>query len=251
MAGELPTIPAAERHLHFQVVAALADGRARAAESFLRWIDAEGDMVPTMAWLPEATASGVLTGYSIEAQPAWTACADHFGDLTISLNTSGQDLLDDAWTAATIEAATTTSAQLALEIAHIQFDARIANEVAPVWNTPTIPDLDDRLATLRRAGLQIWLDDYGDTFRDEAIFEHPDIDLIKLDRTFLSLPVDELAELAYRTRDAGKAIIIEGIETEQQRRHAFDAGIELGQGFLFGWPMPIDEFGTSIGRASG
>ena len=55
MAGDLNHIPADERHLHFQVVAALADGQPRGAESFLRWIDGEGDMVPTMAWLPEAT----------------------------------------------------------------------------------------------------------------------------------------------------------------------------------------------------
>ena len=248
MTTEFADIPAHERHLHFQVVAALADGRPHGAESFLRWIDAAGDMVPTLAWLPQATASGVLTGYAIEAQPTWIACADQFSDLTISLNTSGQDLLDDRWVQATIDAATSTSAKLALEIAHIQFDARIANEVSPIWDTPHIPDLDDRLATLRRAGLEVWLDDYGDTFRDETIFDHPDIDLIKLDQTFLSLPVDELAELAYRTADAGKSVIIEGIETEAQRRHAFDAGIQLGQGFLFGWPMPLGEFGASIGR---
>ncbi|MEM9466582.1 MAG: EAL domain-containing protein [Actinomycetota bacterium] len=241
-------IPADERHVHFQVVASLADGQPRGAESFLRWIDAAGDMVPTMAWLPQATANGALTGYAIEAHPTWIACAEHFDDLTISFNTSGQDLLDEGWMDATIGAAQASRARLALEIPHIQFDARIANEVAPVWNTPTIPDLDDRLATLRRAGLEIWLDDYGDTFRDEAIFDHPDIDLIKLDQTFLNLSVDGLADLAYRTADAGKSVIIEGIETEAQRRHAFDAGIELGQGFLFGWPMPIDEFGASIGR---
>ena len=248
MAGELNDIPAAERHLHFQLVAELADGTPRGAESFLRWIDDAGDMVPTTAWLPEATASGVLTGYAIEAQATWLECANQFDDLTISFNTSGQDLLDGAWMEATIAIAESTETTLALEIDHIQFDARIANEVAPIWDIPYIPDLDERLATLRRAGLSIWLDDYGDTFRDEAIFEHPEIDLIKFDQTFLNLPVDELAELTYRTGDAGKTVIIEGIETETQRRHAFDAGIQLGQGFLFGWPMPLDEFGASIGR---
>ncbi len=248
MVGDVNEIPASQRYLHFQVVAALADGSPFGAESYLRWIDAEGDMIPTMAWLPEASGAGTLTRYSIDAQEAWRLGAERLQGLTISFNTSGHDLLDDEWMEQTIATATMSSARLALEIAHIQFDARIANEVAPVWNTPTIPDLDDRLATLRRAGLSIWLDDYGDTFRDEAIFEHPDIDVVKFDQTFLSLRVEALADVIQRARDAGKTAIIEGIETEAQRRHAFDAGIELGQGFLFGWPMPIDEFASSIGR---
>ena len=248
MVGEPSDIPSTERHLHFQVIAALADGTPRGAESFLRWIDAAGDMVPTVAWLPAASTGGVLTGYAIDAQPTWVECAERFGDLIVSFNTSGQDLLDDSWMQATVDAAASTDATLALEIDHIHFDARIANEVAPLWDTPHIPDLSARLAALRAAGLEIWLDDYGDTFRDEAIFEHPEIDRIKFDQTFLNLPVDELADLAYRTGDAGKSVIIEGIETEAQRRHGFDAGIRLGQGFLFGWPMPLDEFGESIGR---
>lgn len=248
MAGDVNEIPAGQRHLHFQVIAALADGSPYGAESYLRWIDAEGDMIPTMAWLPEASGAGALTQYSIAAHGSWRDAAERLDGMTISFNTSGHDLLDDAWIESTIATARATNARLALEIPHIQFDARIANEVAPVWNTPTIPDLDDRLATLRHAGLAIWLDDYGDTFRDEAIFGHPDIDVVKFGQTFLSLRVDELADLIYRTRDAGKAAIIEGVETEDQRRHAFDAGIELGQGFLFGWPMPIDEFASSIGR---
>ncbi|MEM9202616.1 MAG: EAL domain-containing protein [Actinomycetota bacterium] len=248
MAGDVGNIPRAQRHLNFQVIVAIEAGEPFGAEAFLRWNDDQGDMVPTLAWLPDAAASGALTRYAIEAEPAWRSAAERFDGLVFSFNTTGHDLLDEDWMATTITTARNSSAKLALEVAHIQFDAQFTDEAGLAWDVPTIGDLDERLTTLRQAGLEIWLDDYGDTFRDEAIFDHAEIDVVKLDQTFLSLSTDALADVADRARASEKRLIIEGIETEAQRRHAFDAGIELGQGFLFGWPMPIGEFSDSIDR---
>jgi EAL domain-containing protein (putative c-di-GMP-specific phosphodiesterase class I) len=40
----------------------------------------------------------------------------------------------------------------------------------------------------------------------------------------------------------GLKVIAEGVETEDQRQHLFDEGCKYYQGYLFGKPMPIDEF---------
>jgi EAL domain-containing protein (putative c-di-GMP-specific phosphodiesterase class I) len=40
---------------------------------------------------------------------------------------------------------------------------------------------------------------------------------------------------------------VEGIETEEQFEYMRAAGVELAQGYLFGKPVPISEFGRASG----
>jgi len=42
-------------------------------------------------------------------------------------------------------------------------------------------------------------------------------------------------------------VIAEGVETEGQRKILQDGGCSLYQGYLFGKPMPLDEFEHSLG----
>lgn len=248
MAGEPDAIPPEERQLRFQVVTSLSTSAPWGAESYLRWIDAEDQMVPTMAWLPDAARSGALTRYSIAALPDWTTAAERLVGLSISFNTSGHDLLDDHWLEATMAAAARSDGLLALEVPHVLFNIAVAQVAAPTWDFPEIPDLDERLAALREAGIGIWLDDYGDTYYDEAIFEHPEIDIIKLDRTFLGRTDAELATVVEHIHANGKIVILEGLETAAGAARATEAGVDLGQGFHLGWPMTLDEFAATTGR---
>jgi sensor c-di-GMP phosphodiesterase-like protein len=38
-----------------------------------------------------------------------------------------------------------------------------------------------------------------------------------------------------------KEIIAEGVETQEQAQYLKERGVRLGQGFLFGRPMPLEE----------
>lgn len=99
---------------------------------------------------------------------------------------------------------------------------------------------------LRERGCRIALDDIGVDPRSLGLMPFVAPDVIKLD---LSLTQDLVPEaLGARVINAvraesersGAVILAEGIETEAHRRRALAMGAQLGQGWLFGRPGPLE-----------
>ena len=78
--------------------------------------------------------------------------------------------------------------------------------------------------------------------------------MLKIDRSFIhDLPDDDhacrlVAAVLQLARTLGLEPVAEGIETEEQRRFVLERGCILGQGFLFGRPMPAHEIEALCGR---
>ena len=74
-------------------------------------------------------------------------------------------------------------------------------------------------------------------------------DYAKLDRRWFTIgrrsETTVLLNLVQTCHQLGLDIIAEGIETPVQRRLAEELGIRLAQGFLFGRPIPAEEFGAA------
>jgi EAL domain-containing protein (putative c-di-GMP-specific phosphodiesterase class I) len=107
------------------------------------------------------------------------------------------------------------------------------------------------------AGLFIALDDFGTGYTSLQHLKRLPIDVLKIDRAFVSgLPqnkqdgaiVEALLSIA---RAFAFATLAEGVETEEQAAALRAAGCELAQGFLFAKPMPVDEFAALIGPRAG
>jgi sensor c-di-GMP phosphodiesterase-like protein len=77
--------------------------------------------------------------------------------------------------------------------------------------------------------------------------------VLKIDRAFVvSLPAPKAVAIVRAViavaESLGKEVVAEGIETESQWSHLTKFGCHYGQGYLFGKPLPREEFVEFIER---
>lgn len=105
----------------------------------------------------------------------------------------------------------------------------------------------ETLSDLSRLGIKIALDDFGTGFSSLSYLRRLSVNEVKIDRAFVvdietsdrtRMMMDALVDIAQRL---GMQLTIEGIETEPQAKILADLGGEVGQGYLFSWPVTATE----------
>ncbi len=105
---------------------------------------------------------------------------------------------------------------------------------------------------LNAMGVQIALDDFGTGHASLAYLKQFPVNIIKLDRTFVSkigldkitrLLTDNVIELGMKL---GLVVIAEGVETAYQADYLTAKGVDQLQGYLFGAPQPMAEWAASL-----
>ena len=114
-----------------------------------------------------------------------------------------------------------------------------------------LADLDQAVGTLgalRRAGFHIALDDFGTGFSSLRYLQRLPIDVLKIDRGFVSrLPDDDRSRVMASTiirmaHGLGLEVVAEGVETLEQRNFLLAEGCDTFQGYLFSRPLPAGEW---------
>lgn len=109
-------------------------------------------------------------------------------------------------------------------------------------NTP----LETGVENFRKAGYQIWMDDFGSGFSSLNNLQAYQFDVIKIDRMFLKDMNENprsriiLASVINMAKTLKMHTLAEGIETEEEFNFLRFIGCEKIQGFLFGKPKPCD-----------
>ncbi|WP_166637605.1 putative bifunctional diguanylate cyclase/phosphodiesterase [Marinomonas balearica] len=102
-----------------------------------------------------------------------------------------------------------------------------------------------QLQQLRSMGVQIAIDDFGTGYSSLAYMQNFEIDLIKLDRSFITQLDNEQTSIIKAVTELSKAfhfdVIAEGIELEEQADSLLALNIQLHQGFLYHKPMTINQ----------
>jgi diguanylate cyclase (GGDEF)-like protein len=104
-----------------------------------------------------------------------------------------------------------------------------------------------RLKMLKAVGVRLAVDDFGTGFSSLAYLQQFPIDILKIDRSFVSgIGDSDKSAAIVRTfvqlgRALGLEVIAEGIETHIQWRLLEAADVDTGQGFLFAPPLAADE----------
>lgn len=117
-----------------------------------------------------------------------------------------------------------------------------------VTESAVMTDVDGAIAALedlRRLGVHISIDDFGTGYSSLSYLKRFPAHELKLDRSFVSgidrdprdsSIVTAVVSLCHAT---GLSLVVEGVETENQRRLLHRLGCTTGQGFL--WSPPLDQ----------
>ncbi|MGB1973542.1 MAG: sensor domain-containing phosphodiesterase [Vibrio toranzoniae] len=108
------------------------------------------------------------------------------------------------------------------------------------------------LELLHDIGVTLSLDDFGTGYASFSYLKKFPFDSIKIDKSFIEqmLHSNEDSEIVRSIVQIAKKldlkVIIEGIESEVQEQFIIDEGCDVGQGYLYGKPMPSKEFEHSL-----
>lgn len=104
------------------------------------------------------------------------------------------------------------------------------------------------LASLQRRGFPIAMDDFGTGYSSLSLLRKMPIDVLKIDRGFLSASEDDarsrrvLESVINLANDLGIDTVCEGIETAEQAQLLHNLGCSIAQGYFFARPVSFDEF---------
>jgi EAL domain-containing protein (putative c-di-GMP-specific phosphodiesterase class I) len=100
-----------------------------------------------------------------------------------------------------------------------------------------------KIDNLRAKGMKIAIDDYGVGFNNMLLISRLKPDFIKVNRTIVvEGDIPTLEGIISYCRKANTLLIAEGVETLQQREMLINLGVRYMQGFLFGYPVPSDDY---------
>jgi len=113
------------------------------------------------------------------------------------------------------------------------------------------------LTELKALGVRIAVDDFGTGYSSLAYLRQFPVDLLKIDRTFitglaLSTEARALAHTLIRLGQAlGLETLAEGVEDSDQVRELRREGCDLVQGFLFAQPLAPDAVEALLQQRAG
>lgn len=108
-----------------------------------------------------------------------------------------------------------------------------------------------KMHALRDAGVRFSMDDFGTGYSSLSYLTQLPLSQLKIDQSFVrNIGVKHGDGVIVQTiigmaRNLGMEVIAEGVETEEQYNFLKANGCSLFQGYLFGKPMPLDEFEVS------
>jgi diguanylate cyclase (GGDEF)-like protein/PAS domain S-box-containing protein len=232
-----------EFEVHYQPVVSLADGSIAGCEALLRWTHSEWGPIPPDEFIQLAEENGLILpigawvlGAALRQLAIWRT-GGH--DISVSVNISPRQLSDEhvgAMVAALLVDANVPANSLCLEVTET---AVLAEPVRAAR----------RLAELRELGVRIAFDDFGTGYSSLRHLSQLPVDLIKLDRTFVSALNRQdayrdraiLIAVTTAARELGVQVIAEGVEDTAQLAELQRAGCGYAQGFLFSDPRPASE----------
>lgn len=218
-------------------------GEIIGAEALTRWIDKDGSLISPVTFIPALEESGfvvTLDKYVWQGVATWLRERLDRGlrVVPISLNVSRVDIL--ACDVAEHMGALAAQYNLPPELMRI--------EITETAYTGESEAVDKLTADLHTRGFSTYMDDFGTGQSTLAMLRNVNVDVIKLDRTFVPTDRDQgrsariVSSMLEMAQSLHLPVVIEGIETNEQANMLRHMGARYAQGFLYYRPMQAKDF---------
>ena len=217
------------------------------AEALVRWIHPEKGLIPPLFFLPYFERCGFIT--ELDYQVFECTCQNlrrwidqGLKPIPVSCNFSRLHAKDDFFPEKVQVIADMYN------IPHHLLEIEITESIA-------MEKMDIVLRHFKKfkeMGFIISIDDFGSGYSSLTLLEQMNIDVIKMDKTFLQSDYSSAREyeilisLIRLARRLGLTVICEGIETSRHVKLLHEAGCFYAQGFYFSKPLPLAEFEKAL-----
>lgn len=233
-----------EFELFYQPIIGLESADLIGFEALVRWNHPTRGLVPPNEFIPISENTGLIVPMTIQILHSacnqvalWQARNPGGPLLSVAVNLSGKhfahpNLVDQI--NAVLEETRISPSSLKLEL----------TESAVMENAETAILM---LKEIKKTGVQISIDDFGTGYSSLSYLHRFPIDLLKVDRSFVSAMEEntENGEIVRTVIALAKAlnlkVVAEGIESIHQFHQLRILGCEYGQGYLFSKPLPVVE----------
>ncbi len=223
-------------------------GRILGAEVLLRWMHPERGLISPLQFIPLAEETGLIIPvgqwvleHACLQLKAWEA-DPHARELQLAVNVSGRQFRQADFVAQVSEVIRRTGidpSRLKLELT----ESIVLDDVA---------DTTAKMHELRELGVTFSMDDFGTGYSSLAYLTQLPLDQLKIDKSFVQHIGSKASDATIiqtiigMAENLGMQVIAEGVETAEQRDFLEANGCLLYQGYLFGKPVPGEEFDAQL-----
>ena len=239
-------------HLYYQIQYEKENHRPMAAEALIRWIHPKLGMILPVQFMSIAEESSLIL--EIGQWILETACRQlekwktnpATRHLMLAVNISSQQFMMHDF----VESIQTALGTYGIEPSQLKLE---------LTEKVILNDIEDsmvKLKALKALGISLALDEFGTGYSSLAYLKKLPIDQVKIDPCFMQnlgsdlddgMMVKTIIDMA---KNFSINVIAEGVETETQTAFLEKYGCLAYQGYLYGKPMPIDQFDELVKHIS-
>lgn len=229
------------------IVSFTGNGHVTGAEALVRLHDPDRGIVAPDEFIPTAECTGMIRPLgefvlrsACEQLVAWRRNGLVGDEFSLSVNVSPRQL----------DAADFPD-RVAGVLRETDMDpARLQLEITETALAEHPDQFTASLHSLRRLGVRLALDDFGTGHSTLAEVQRLPISVIKIDKVFVASLDDGGRAIAENVVSLARSLalttVAEGVETEAQADLLARMGCDRGQGYLYGHPVPGDQFALSL-----
>ncbi|MDD3068030.1 MAG: EAL domain-containing protein [Acholeplasmataceae bacterium] len=229
-----------EFSIHYQPVIKIETMEVSSVEALLRWTNRDGKNIPPLDFIPFSEKNGFI--HDITEWVFNQTSKDFSGwnskdDFSVSINLSPVVLSENIFIQ-----------RISEWVKRFKFQPK--NVILEITETAVIDDLEKSINVLNQLkdlGFTIALDDFGTGYSSLTYLQKLPIDIVKIDRSFISSIFDHQADIFILKGMVDLAhhlemeVVAEGIETKAQHDLMKKLSIDYGQGYYYSKPAKQSE----------